>query len=421
MQTVLADDEFRRRLDEVLQRSRRMRKVVDSDLFCDVSVGERRSIDEAVRISTLRWANLRANTPESTRTYAELLTVLFYGLVAIFAVGVAFLAFRESAPPAGVALNAWAGAAWAFAVREAFDVVAAGWAERRAAWVRSLQWYFKRPVRFTLYSCFAAAAVIAPVLVLLRVSESRGIGRAFWYCCVALLIGAMSVGLRTRVQRAVTALVLPRAVASSRYRPVDEVVYALACCATVAERARRARGDEHWSVIRGARTVIDELASRAADIDQMARASCRSPWRYHSVRVATAAPYYAVAGALRSHVKAVATAISESDWNIICQSLASGAIAAADNDWPALLEHLPPRSRTRRLALVRGLRGVVPSLALALAAVVLPIWISFGSYAASVRAVLIVSAIFGLLPQADSASDTVTGTLFKTMPFRGST
>ena len=54
-----------------------------------------------------------------------------------------------------------------------------------------------------------------------------------------------------------------------------------------------------------------------------------------------------------------------------------------------------------------------------LCAILLPIWISFGTYTVSVRAVLIVSAVYGLLPQAGAASSTVTDALFKTLPFRG--
>lgn len=137
------------------------------------------------------------------------------------------------------------------------------------------------------------------------------------------------------------------------------------------------------------------------------------------MRAQVAEPYHAVADVLRAHMAAVASAATNEEWLAVCRSLTAGLAAAASGDRHALLENAVSRSESRRNAVVRALRRLSPSIGLVACAILLPIWISFGSYTVSVRAVLIVSAVYGLLPQAEAASSTVTDTLFKTLPFRG--
>lgn len=208
--------------------------------------------------------------------------------------------------------------------------------------------------------------------------------------------------------------------ASSRLRPIDQVVMSLASCATATERAHHARGDDHWIAPQASRKVIKLLAYEASVIDTVARASARTPWKYRLMRAQVADSYYAIADVLRAHIAAVASAATNEEWLAVSRSLTAGLAAAASGDRRALLENAGSCSESRRNAVMRALRKLSPSASLVLCAILLPIWISFGTYTVSVRAVLIVSAVYGLLPQTQAASSTVTDTLFKTLPFRGS-
>ena len=166
-----------------------------------------------------------------------------------------------------------------------------------------------------------------------------------------------------------------------------------------------------------ARRFISQLHASAKSVDQAVILSRRTRWSQLRLRPREGAPYFAVATVLRDHTQNVATAKAVDDWLVVCQSLTVGAVAAARNDWDALLAHAPSRTRSRRVVALQILRRLTAPAVLALSGILLPIWISLGAYGGSVRTSLLVAAVLSFLPS-NTGSETVNGVLAKVLPYR---
>jgi hypothetical protein len=201
---------------------------------------------------------------------------------------------------------------------------------------------------------------------------------------------------------------------SRRLRASDVLFVQLARCAAWAWSAYSTGSRAQWNDPDFARRFISRLHAGAKRVDQATILSRRTRWSQLRLRSREGAPYFAVASVLRDHAQSVATAKNSDDWLRICQSLTAGAVAAARDDWDALLAHAPAGAPGRRAVALQVLRRMTAPAVLALSGILLPIWISLGEYGGSVRTSLLVAAVVSLLP----GSDTINSVLARALPSR---
>ena len=289
------------------------------------------------------------------------------------------------------------------------------WACFALGWLAYLQPSLAGTIRGRVLETLFFSVIILGVL-----ASGRSSSLLIRHDVTAALLGYTVCLATPRVIRSLGSIVELISTVRGRYRASDAVVLELTTCAVAAWSALTGtdRYRLRWNDPGFAQYFIWYLRTAASEIEKAPRLSRRTKWTQPSLRSAEDAPYHAVAAVLRSHVPLVVTAKSQSDWQRVCQSLASGAIAAARNDWAALLVNAPAGVRLRRSSVIQTLRRLVPAAVLAASGLLLPIWIPIGAYGPSVRALLIVNAALSLLPRSAAVGDTVTGVLAKALPFR---
>jgi hypothetical protein len=231
----------------------------------------------------------------------------------------------------------------------------------------------------------------------------------------AVALGAVGGLAAQRIIRAVGRTVQRVAVVrADRTRPRDDLITDLVYVAYLGAAVLSGRGPDSWRHRRTVRRYAQALDQAATNIERAPSLARAVPLRDARTRRRLREPYGAVAAIVREHRTKAFSADDAAQWRAIAESLAAGALAAARRDWPALTRNAPLPGPGRRARLARTARHLSTSVVLLASAIVLPEVLNLGAYAASLRAILAVSAVIALLP--NEAGGIVRDTLSKALP-----
>jgi hypothetical protein len=122
---------------------------------------------------------------------------------------------------------------------------------------------------------------------------------------------------------------------------------------------------------------------------------------------------FKIAAVLRAHKRAIAQANGPGKYQQVCDSLSSGILALASDDWNALTASAPATA-VYRPRLLRLARRVAPALVLAAAGLAIPALSALHilpAAASNARITLLAAAVLSLLPVTSSASDEITSAI----------
>ncbi|MGW1809082.1 hypothetical protein [Streptomyces sp. NPDC002078] len=223
-----------------------------------------------------------------------------------------------------------------------------------------------------------------------------------------LIGGGFVLGLASRRLGSALWQFLDRHARIEYEEPVDQVVWRLHYLAWLLRVYRP--NFLKPSVLRQARARIDETA-RIIELNPVPLRVAH--WRERSLRRHIRHDHARVAATLRQHSKNVATIHTLEQYDRVCAAVLAGAISAAYGNWDELLEGAPEVSLVSRTA--RAFRSAVPSLALAGAALVIPVLPGVGASADGIRVLLLATAVLSALPTGDATRDIIRGTLEKAL------
>ncbi|WP_406358555.1 hypothetical protein [Streptomyces sp. NBC_00658] len=186
-------------------------------------------------------------------------------------------------------------------------------------------------------------------------------------------------------------------------RPHHKMTYYLFLCAAGLDESLPSWEDDiRWNRRRLA------LAARAIERDRL---PLRVVGRFEfALRREVRSDQLRLAAVLRAHGRALAMARNMTDYRRICDSVRAGLLAAVERDWTALLVNAPQVTVGTRL--FRYLRRLAPSLSLILFAVGIPLLPGVEpSIGASLRLLLLSTALLALMPIGDATSTTIKGAL----------
>lgn len=380
-------------------------------LLPGLSGAEREQVRTAVFFSGLRFAVFFRATQHARMLASSAVTLAMFAFVWLAEEGIAFVILRHSIGAAALALDVWAGAAtgWLLIAYDLRDI----W--RRIAAIRRRDWresWGEGELTWIGLGLIGLAIVLFRIVVAAATRQEQ----ALLHLGAVALGGVGGVAAR-RINRAgfgiVDRIALVRA---DRIRPRDDLVTDLAFVAYFGAATLVGRGGDSWrdrDVVRRYSGVLERVA---VNIERAPGVSRTVRWWDVRTRAQVREPYAAVAAVVRAHRTNVLAAQDASQWRAIAESLASGALAAARLDWTSLTAHAPAPGPNRRSRVVRIARQLSTSAALLACAIVLPQVLSLGAYAASLRAILSVSAVLALLPS--DAGRIVRETLSKSLPGR---
>ncbi|TFV32624.1 hypothetical protein E4K10_22850 [Streptomyces sp. T1317-0309] len=118
-----------------------------------------------------------------------------------------------------------------------------------------------------------------------------------------------------------------------------------------------------------------------------------------------------MAETLRQHSRALAKAGNQADYERILESLRGGLLAAARDDWDALLENAPEINRATLV--VRAFARLGPAVILLGTAALLPAMPGFSESADQIRKFLIPLGVLAALGASETVTNSVRGVLDK--------
>ncbi len=134
-------------------------------------------------------------------------------------------------------------------------------------------------------------------------------------------------------------------------------------------------------------------------------------WVDRSLRTEIRTENRRVAETLRQHSRALAKAGNQADYERILESLRGGLLAAARDDWDALLENAPEINRATLV--VRAFARLGPAVILLGTAALLPAMPGFSESADQIRKFLIPLGVLAALGASETVTNSVRGVLDK--------
>ena len=372
---------------------------------------EREEVRYAVTLAGLRFARFWYKVRQIRPVAASVLTTVMFTVVWLLEEVIAFVILRNSIGPVSLAVDVWAGAA-------------TGWLAV-AFGITSIRNRVRGIIRRDAHVFWGEGTVLSIALGLLgfaivveRIEDAAVTLREK----AVLQLGAVGLGavgglaakrINRMGWRIVDRVLLVR---DNRIRPSDAVLASLVLIAYIAHFVL-VSGRRGWRDRNVVRRYVLDLENAAANIERASGLAGTLPWWHFRLRAQVAEPYAAVAAVVRAHQVKVLAAQDVERWLDICESLASGALAAVRGDWAALTANAPAPGPTRRGRLGRMVGRLSSTLVLLTCAIALPQILNLGAYGSSVRAILSVSAALALLPgdASKDASKTVQDTVSKAM------
>jgi hypothetical protein len=370
---------------------------------------ERAEVCYAVTFAGLRFSSFYYRVRRIRPVLADALTFVMFASVWLIAEAIAFVILRDSIGHVSLAVDVWAGAATGWLVM----IIGAGTIRDSVKAVIHRQWAGLWDGGEVLYT---ALGLLGVAIVIARVEDAAVTPREQ----AGLQLGAIALGaagglaakriIRTS-GRIVERVLLVR---DTRIRPHDDLITGLVHIAFMAHQAQRSRAT--WGRTESVRIFAGTLERTAADIERAHGLAGIVPWWQFRLRVQVAEHFAAVADVVRAHRVKVLAAQDTEEWRAICESLASGALAAARRDWTALTANAPAPGPTRRSRAGRTARRLSSTVVLLICAIILPQVLDLGAYGSSVRAILAVSGALALLP--GDTSGVVREAISRAMPWR---